>query len=94
MTTTKERAKYRNLSRDSRIAVCIFSEPRGEDYVTLRGRAEIIDDESLWPETQAIVERYEAPERLEARMQALRAQDRVIISMVPDRVIFRPPRLP
>ena len=29
ISTTKERIKYRNLSRDSRLAVCIYSEPGG-----------------------------------------------------------------
>ena len=89
ISTTKERAKYRNLSCDKRLAVCIYSEPLAREYATLRGHAEIIDGESIWPETQAIVERYVAPERVNARMRELRTQNRVIISLVPERVIFR-----
>ena len=89
VSTTKQRVKYRNLSRDNRLAICICSEPLAGQYVTLRGRAEISDDESIWPQTQAIVERYVAPERVEARMRELRKQDRIIISLIPDRVVFR-----
>ena len=89
ISTTKERTKYRNLSLDGRLAVCVYSEPLAGDYATLRGTAEIRDDETIWPDTQAIVERYVAPGRVEARMRELRRQDRVIISMTPERVVFR-----
>ena len=89
ISTTKQRVKYRNLSRDPRLVVCITSEPWAENYVTLSGRAEIVDDDSIWPDTRAIVERYVSPERVVARIRQLRTQDRVIISMMPDRAVFR-----
>ncbi len=89
MSTTKETFKYRNLSGDSRLSVCIYSEPTAEDYVVLTGRAEVSDDESIWPVTQAIVERYVARDQVAARMTELRAQNRVIISLTPERVVFR-----
>ena len=89
LSTTKERVKYRNLSRDSRLAICIYSEPRAEEYATVVGRAEVIDDESIWPVTRAIVERYVAPDGVEPRMRQLRAQNRVIISLAPERIVFR-----
>lgn len=89
VSTTRERVKYRNLVRDSRLAVCVCSEPQAENYATLTGRAEIIEGDAIWPETRAIVERYVAPEKVDARMRQLRTQDRVIISLVPERVVFR-----
>lgn len=89
ISTTKERIKYRNLSRDDRLAVCVSSEPSAAQYVTVRGHAEIRDDDSIWEDTRAIVERYVAPDRVEARMRMLRQQDRVIISLVPERVVYR-----
>ena len=89
ISTTRERIKYRNLARDDRLAVCIYSGTLAEQYVTLRGRADISDDESIWPETRAIVERYLAPERVDARIRDLRRQNRVIIAMRPERVLFR-----
>ena len=58
ISTTKERVKYRNLSRDNRMSVCIYSEPQAQDYVTLWGHVTIRDDDSIWPDTRAIVERY------------------------------------
>ena len=93
ISTTKERIKYRNLSRNALITVCIYSEPLAGDYATLWGKAEISDDESIWPETQAIFERYLSPGRVDALMRELRTQNRVIISLAPGRVIFRTPPL-
>ena len=89
ISTTKERFKYRNLARDARIAVCIYSEPLASDYATLWGQTEISDDESIWPETQAIFQRYVSPERLDVLMRELRTQNRVIITLAPERVVFR-----
>ena len=89
ISTTKERVKHRNVSRDQRLAVCIYSEPRAAEYVTLLGLAQILDGEEIWPITRAIVERYVAPDRVEERMSELRKQNRVIISLAPNRVVFR-----
>ncbi len=89
VSTTRQRVKYRNLVRDGRIAVCVCSEPLAEEYVTVRGRAEIRDDDSIWEDTRAIVERYVEPDRVEARMDVLRGEDRVIVSVEPDGVVFR-----
>ena len=89
VSTTKQRVKHRNLVRDGRIAVCVCSEPLAEEYVTVRGRAEIRDDESIWADTRAIVERYVAPDGVEARMAMLRGEDRVIVSVEPDGIVFR-----
>ena len=89
ISTTKQRLKYRNLIRDSRLAVCVLTEPLAQEYVSVRGTAEIIDDESIWPVTEAIVRRYVRPERVQARMDQLRTEDRIIISLKPERVHFR-----
>lgn len=89
ISTTKERIKYRNLSRDNRMSVCIYSEPLAENYVTLWGRVTMRDDASIWPDTHTIVERYVPPQGVEARMQQLRTQNRVMIDFTPERVLFR-----
>lgn len=89
ISTTKERVKYRNLMRDSRMSVCIYSEPQAENYVTLWGRVTIRDDDSIWPDTLAIVKRYVPSQDVEARMQQLRTQPRVILDFKPERALFR-----
>jgi PPOX class probable F420-dependent enzyme len=89
ISTTKERVKYRTLSRDNRMTVCIYSEPRAQDYVTLWGHVTIRDDASIWPDTRAIVERYVPPQDVEVRLQQLRIQNRVILDLTPERMLFR-----
>ena len=89
MSTRKETFKYRNLSRDQRLAVCIYSEPNAPDYAVVTGCVEISDDDSIWPVTRAIVERYVDAGQVEARMDLLQTQNRVIISLTPERVSFR-----
>jgi PPOX class probable F420-dependent enzyme len=89
ISTTKERVKYRNLSRDNRMSVCIYSPPDAEHYVSLWGHVSIRDDASIWPDTHAIVERYVPAADVPARMQQLRTQNRVILDFTPARVLFR-----
>jgi PPOX class probable F420-dependent enzyme len=89
ISTTKERVKYRNLSRDPRMSVCIFSELTAADYVTVSGPVTISDDESIWPVTGRIVERYVPTAHVEERMALLRTQSRVILSLAPESVVFR-----
>ena len=54
---TKECMKYRNRVQDSRISVCIYAEPRVQDYVAIRNPVEIIDGDAIWPGTQEIINR-------------------------------------
>src|SRR5437870_11868993 len=86
ISTTKERVKYRNLMRDNRMTVCIYPQPRAQDYVTLWGRVTIRDDASIWPDTRAIVEREVLPQGVEARLQQLRTQNRVFLAFIAARV--------
>ena len=58
VSTTKDRVKYLNLVRDDRLAVCVYSDTLAHEYVTVRGHAEIIDGDAIWPDTLAIVKRY------------------------------------
>ena len=89
VSTTKETVKYTNLSRDGRVSLCVNTEPRAKEYAAIRGEAEILDDESIWPITRHIVERYMPSDKVEERMAMLRKQNRVILSVKPDRVTFR-----
>ncbi len=88
MSTTTETVKSRNILRDGRASLCVYSDPEGLEYATLSGTATVIDDDSLWADTRAIVDRYELPDQAGARMRRLEHQDRVILSMEVDRVHF------
>ncbi|MCL0044128.1 PPOX class F420-dependent oxidoreductase [Dehalococcoidia bacterium] len=87
-STTRDRLKYRNLFKDNRISICIYSAPLAAKYATITGRAQIVEGESIWPETMAIVERYVQPEQMAARIERMHTQDRVLIRVWPERVIF------
>ncbi len=89
ISTTKNRVKYRNLSRDHRMSVCIYSEPRAADYAMVTGTVTISDDESIWPTTRKIIERYADPDRIERQLAEMRTQGRVILSLTPATVAFR-----
>ena len=89
ISTTKERLKYINLARDNRMAVCIYSGTMAPEYVTMTGPVEISDDDSIWPTTRAIVERHLPADRVEGRMATLRTENRVLISLTPENIIFR-----
>ena len=89
ISTTKDCLKYLNLVRDDRLAVCVYSDTLAEDYVTIRGHAEVIEGDAIWPDSLAIVKRYVEPDKVEAWMSSLRKQPRIIVSLEPERIRFR-----
>lgn len=89
ISTTKQRVKYLNLVRDPRMSVCVMTEPLAVEYATIRGSVNIIDGDTIWPIVEGIVRRYVPEDKVNDRMAALMKEDRVIISMMPERVHFR-----
>ena len=88
ISTTKETLKYRNLLRNNRASLCVFSAPEGIEYASLSGWTTISDDKSIWEDTRAIVDIYERPVEAEKRMRRLRTQERILITLYPDRILF------
>jgi PPOX class probable F420-dependent enzyme len=60
ISITTDRAKYKNLVRDSRISLCI-DDVTGYAYVTAEGKAEIRDSD-IWEETGKILTKYRGKE--------------------------------
>ena len=89
ISITKELLKYRNLVRDPRLSVCVYRPPVAKAYVTLTGTAELTDDESIWGPTRAICEKFMPPEDVGPWVEKLRAQNRVLITLRPDRIVYR-----
>ena len=58
ISTTKETIKYKNLSQDNRMSVCVLTEPLAKTYVTIEGTVQIYSDDSIWKTTELIVKRY------------------------------------
>lgn len=88
ISTTKQRVKYLNLVRDPRMSVCVMTEPLAVEYATFRGSVNIIDGDTIWPIVEGIVRRYVPEDKVNDRMAALMKEDRVIISMTPERAHF------
>lgn len=86
MSVTKDRIKYRNLARDGRMSVCVYDQPLAKVYATIIGTAELSDDESIWGPTRAICERYMAAEEIGPWMEELYGQERVLITLRPERI--------
>jgi PPOX class probable F420-dependent enzyme len=90
ISTTKETIKYKNLTQDNQMSVCVLTEPLAKTYVTIEGTVQIYGDDSIWKTTELIVKRYVEPENVQSLMNALqKPQNRVILELNPDKVFFR-----
>lgn len=79
MNTAAGRLKHRNLQRDPRLSICIVE---GERYVTLYGRATLIDDRvQAQADDLQLAHRYDGPEKAKERAPSIAAQHRISIRM-------------
>ena len=88
--TTKERIKFFNLRRDSRISVCIYDSPLASEYVVMRGRASI-RDEGFWDDARHIISRYVEPQRVDEYIERWKTQPRILVTLTPERIYTRNP---
>jgi PPOX class probable F420-dependent enzyme len=79
MNTAAGRLKHRNMQRDPRITLCVVD---GERYVTLYGRATLLDDQA---QAQAddfrLAIHYDGPDAAAERAPLIAQQQRVTIHM-------------
>ena len=86
--STKERVKYLNLQRDPRISICIYAAPLAADYVVIRGRAGL-SDQDIWDQARTIIQRYEEPDKVEQHLEQWKMQPRMLVTVTPDRISTR-----
>jgi general stress protein 26 len=89
--TRKDRLKYRNLRRDHRISVCIYDPPAASNYAVISGTA-TCNDQDIWDEARRIIERYRAPDQVDAYLARWKTEPRVLITVTPERIATRAPR--
>ena len=85
ISTTRDRAKYWNLRRDSRVSLCVMH-PSGRPYLTVFGRGRIEEDDIV-DGTAEIFRRISERPLPEDFAQRLREQKRVLIIVTPERII-------
>jgi PPOX class probable F420-dependent enzyme len=84
LNMTRGLVKERNLRRDPRMAICVED---GMRYVTLNGRAEIIEDRALQEaEVNRMATRYIGPRLGARRWQVIAGSDRLGIHLHVERV--------
>jgi len=92
ISTTKERLKYKNLSRNSKLSVLIYEEPMAANYVSLRGEVEIQDDDDIYVPTRAILGRHLDADKADAYIERMRTtEERVLLWLAPERMSVRNP---
>lgn len=90
ISTTKDRLKHKNFSRDPKATVLIYEEPMAADYVLLRGDVEIQDDDQIWGPTRAILGRHLPADKADAYIERMKAAEhRVLLWLKPERVVRR-----
>jgi PPOX class probable F420-dependent enzyme len=89
ISTAKETAKWSNLRRDPRVALCVDDPVTGQ-MVVAYGTARL-EDEGIREATRAVVEKYvKDPAQVEAHMERIfRDWTRVILRIRPDKLISR-----
>ena len=87
ISTAKETAKWHNLQRDARVALCV-DEPDTGRMVVAYGHAELAD-EDIWDTTRMLVQKYvKHPAAVQAHMERIfKNWTRVIVKIKPDTVI-------
>ncbi len=87
VSTTKDRAKYKNILRDPRISLCI-DDADTSTTVIASGKARLTE-ENLWADILKIVERYQSPEQAAAYIKSMqeKKEPRVLIVLQPEKVI-------
>ena len=92
VSTTKERLKYKNLSRNAKLSVLIYEEPMAANYVTLRGEVEIQDDDGIWTPTRAILGRHLDADKADAYIERMKStEQRVLLWLAPEQMTVRYP---
>jgi PPOX class probable F420-dependent enzyme len=87
MNTARGRVKERNLRRDPRLSLCVSD---GYSYVTVTGRARLVDDPAIaQADIAALARRYENAEAAERAIADFQHQERVTIIVPIERAIER-----
>lgn len=83
VSVTTERGFFPNLRRNRRVALCVDDPGPPVRTVLIRGEVSVIEGEAHWPHTRRIVEKYFAPDQVEATLERMQREPRVILHVTP-----------
>jgi PPOX class probable F420-dependent enzyme len=87
MNTRRGRVKEQNLRRDPRVSLCVSD---GYSFVTITGRARLVDDPAIaQADIAALARRYENAEAAERAIAEFQQQERITIIVPIERAIER-----
>lgn len=89
-TTGRDSLKGRHLRRDPRIALCVDDEEPPFAFVSIRGRAELVEragDMLDW--TTRIAKRYMGPDQAEAYGRRNAVPEELLVRVTPERTVTK-----
>ena len=86
VSTIKKLAKVKKIRRDDRVTFCVVGQPPHVRYVTVHGRASVIEDDIVEP-TARLFRRVSDSPLPDDFEQLLRRQGRVILVITPERFV-------
>ena len=85
MNTAEGRVKASNLRHDPRVSICV---EEGYTYVTVHGRAQLIDDpETAQRDIAELAVRYNGPDKARSQIEEFRKQVRITMLVPVERLI-------
>lgn len=86
ISTVRRFAKIKNIGRDDRVTFCVVGQPPHARYVTVHGRARVIEDDIVEPTARLFrrVSDNPIPDDFE---RLLRQQGRVILIITPEQFL-------
>jgi PPOX class probable F420-dependent enzyme len=91
VSTSINSAKYRNLTRDPRVCICIAAQHPDARAVMIHGAAELIPEKSAWSDDihWRITRRYcNSDEEAQAFLDSIPVEEKsALVSIAPDRII-------
>jgi PPOX class probable F420-dependent enzyme len=86
ISTQAGRRKEKNMRRDPRVSLCIYDAADSDNYLEVRGRATVTEDEGR-KVAVALAEKYEGPGGGEEYLQLPVEAVRVTVRITPERVV-------
>ena len=83
VSVTTQRGFFPNLRQNPQVSLCVDDAGRPVRTVIERGEARVIEDESHWTHTRRIIDKYLPAEQVEATLERMHEEPRVVLEITP-----------